>query len=152
MNWNKVKPNHTLKHPDVEPRVNQVVLPLASLMGDAKLIEATYMHVQAHHNKSASARGLSTEGYLLEIISDFYKSGTNLKPYMKDIADVYNERMSEINKYLTIDPRKVGATLRKVFRIDLNRDTDGYYIPPSERMKLDEAFARYGITNLEEKD
>src|ERR1700730_15247877 len=62
-----------LLHSDLEPRLNQILLPLLSIVPDADTRQAFRDLALRTHSVQAAERGNSLEGHIIEVLNDLLK-------------------------------------------------------------------------------
>ncbi len=140
----EVKLDATLADPKLEPRLNQIMLPLLSVIGNPELRAALR---NAAHNAQASIvaeRGLLMEAQVLEVLAELMI--TTDRPIVP-VADV---TMGLIERYgaeyeRPITNRWIGSVLRKKLNLQTYKSHGVYVIPMNERQKVEVLCGRYGV-------
>ncbi|MEY9171081.1 hypothetical protein ABIF15_002313 [Bradyrhizobium elkanii] len=140
----EVKLDATLADPKLEPRLNQIMLPLLSVIGNPELRVALR---NAAHNAQASIvaeRGLLMEAQVLEVLAELMI--TTERPIVP-VADV---TMGLIERYgaeyeRPITNRWIGSVLRKKLNLQTYKSHGVYVIPMNERQKVEVLCGRYGV-------
>lgn len=140
----EVKLDATLADPKLEPRLNQIMLPLLSVIGNPELRAALR---NAAHNAQASIvaeRGLLMEAQVLEVLAELMI--TTERPIVP-VADV---TMGLIERYgaeyeRPITNRWIGGVLRKKLNLQTYKSHGVYVIPMNERQKVEVLCGRYGV-------
>lgn len=140
----EVKLDATLADPKLEPRLNQIMLPLLSVIGNPELRAALR---NAAHNAQASIvaeRGLLMEAQVLEVLAELMI--TTDRPIVP-VADV---TMGLIERYgaeyeRPITNRWIGSILRKKLNLQTYKSHGVYVIPMNERQKVEVLCGRYGV-------
>ena len=120
----------SLADSSVEPRLNQVMLPLASVIEDGKVRETFKGFVRAYNARLIADRGLSLEATVVEAISKLTKEtpGDDWTLLVKDITervkalsgdDQGDEDDDQVN------PRRVSWRLRKRLHLDTKKTRGG---------------------------
>jgi len=127
----------------IEPRLNQVFVPLLSLVQD----EATRRDLQGlakrYNEALLTERGMDTEAQILEVIRDIQAQGSGRLP-IKDIADWFADRYGdEYERKVTA--KWIGWVIRKRLRLATQKSHGIFVIADSEKPKLDRLFDRYGV-------
>jgi hypothetical protein len=89
----------------IEPRLNQVLTPLASIIDDREMLAELREFGERYNKRIVVERGSLIEADVLQAIVDLAVEG-NFTPQMKEIADRYNSEREE-DEHITA--RKVGA-------------------------------------------
>ena len=140
----EVKLDETLVDPKIEPRLNQILLPLMSVVADDKLrSELRAMALEAQLNLVAD-RGLLVEAQVLEILAELIAGSQRPVVPVADIATGLIERYGdEYDRPIT--NRWVGSVLRKRLNIRTYKSHGVYVVPMQERSKIELLCKRYGV-------
>jgi hypothetical protein len=126
----------------IEPRLNQIFLPLLSVVSDAKDREELRALARRYHGEMVNERGMDLEAQILEVIRDLRESGRPLT--IKDITNWLVDRHGdEYERKLTT--KWIGNVIRRKLQLRPVRASSGYVIPPEELPKVDRLYERYGI-------
>lgn len=130
----------------LEPRLNQVLSPLAAVMDTDEARSALKTLAQQSHEGLASERGDSLEAQMLIILRLLAETAGASGIAVKLVADVFNRSFGKEH------PRKVSAKwIGGVIRRRLNLKTEKrhgvFVIPSTEHAKLAVLYARYAITD-----
>src|SRR6266567_3181260 len=140
----EVKLDASLADPKLEPRLNQILLPLLSVVADEGLrTELRSMALEAQHSLVAE-RGLLVEAQVLEILGELM--GASQRPVVPvgDIVGGLIERYA--NEYdRPITNRWIGGVLRKRLNIKTYKSHGVYVVPMNERSKIELLCTRYGV-------
>ncbi len=136
----KLNPNALIA--GVEPRVNQIVLPLLSLVDDEVLraeIVARLMNEQAEYMNN---RRETVEGRVLAILREAF-AATDASPVSVGvIADRFNAAYgSEYGR--PVPDKWIGHVIRKTLRLSTSKSKGVYIVPVSEKPKIDALSVRY---------
>lgn len=140
----EVKLDESLVDPSIEPRLNQILLPLMSVVADQKLrSELRAMARETQFNLVAD-RGLQVEAQFLEILAELVASSQRPVIPVADIATLLIERYGdEYDRPIT--NRWVGSILRKRLNIRTYKSHGVYVVPMQERPKIELLCKRYGV-------
>lgn len=127
----------------IEPRLNQVFVPLLSIIEDEKTRTDLKTVAQAYHRQLVSDRGMASEGQILDILAGYVERGE--MPSIKDIAFQLAEKYEgEYERKIT--PRWVGSVIRRKLHLHTERQRDGNYaIARGEGNKIEQLLIRYGL-------
>ena len=147
----EVKLDESLVDPRIEPRLNQILLPLMSVVVDDTLrSELRSMAVEAQLNLVAD-RGLLVEAQLLEILAELMAGSQRPVVPVADIAAWLIERYGdEYDRPIT--NRWVGSVLRKRLNIRTYKSHGVYVVPVQERSKIELLCKRYGVDVIADAD
>src|SRR5713101_7141860 len=141
-NFRARKPVADLADRAIEPRLNQIFLPLLSVVSDAKDREELRALARRYHGEMVNERGMDLEAQVLECIRDLRESGRPLA--IKDITSWLVDRHGdEYERKLTT--KWIGNVIRRKLQLRPVRGSAGYLIPPEELPKVDRLYERYGI-------
>jgi len=142
-NLHKQLTNPELVDRRIEPRLNQIFIPLLSIVEDKETINDLAELARNYNSQMINERGTDTEAQILEIIRDFYDSPEVNVP-VKDITSHFIERHSE-DYERKITPKWIGHLLRTKLRLFTQKSSGSFVIPSSEYSKIQRLYERYGI-------
>jgi len=125
--YGKHKIDLTLQDRTIEKRLNQVIIPLYSIIGEAKIKEEVGVFLREYNQQLIADRGEQFEAELLrtmfEILNERLDDGTiNEKLYLNDIVHRMNDGCGEKDK---VTAHKISWLLRKKLFIGNNKDRIG---------------------------
>lgn len=130
----------------LEPRLNQIIMPLLSIINDPQAKIELKEFVKEYNDQLITDRGMSLESEILEALFNCFYAGYS-EPTIKQISDTYNAGLDQKEK---LNPRKIGGILNKQLKLKSRRTRDGYIISESEnKARLLPLKRKFGI--LEEK-
>ena len=140
----EVKLDESLADPNIEPRLNQILLPLMSVVADERLrSELRSMAREAQLNLVAD-RGLQVEAQFLEILAELMVGSQRPVIPVADIATRLIERFGdEYDRPIT--NWWVGSILQKRLNIRTYTSHGVYVVPLQERPKIELLCKRYGV-------
>jgi len=142
-NYHKVVLNNEAIDSSVEDRINQIMVPLASVIKDKGGLTNLQKFIRDYDQELKNDRGMTYEAELFEIIARRAEAQDSLS--IKEIAADYN--LTHIpDKLMT--PRKAGGIIRKRLHLQTERTRDGYVVKPGQD-ELQRLKARYGLDNHE---
>jgi hypothetical protein len=123
--------NPTHQDETIEKRLNQIMLPIYSIINDQEMRDEIRSFMQEYNKKLIGERGESFDAKVLEvmfnIISDRLDDGRiNENLYVKTITDKLNEEFHDQAKKITA--HKVSWIIRKKLFLDLVKDRNGRFI------------------------
>ena len=128
----------------VEPRLNQILLPLLSLIEEPQARQDLRDLGRRMHRQVIADRGLEMEAQLLEIIRDLRASTPDTRLTLKEITQWFADRYGE--EYdRKVTTKWVGSILRKKLQLRPQKSHGVFVIPPSEVPKFDQLFEKYGL-------
>ncbi|HEX4826350.1 MAG TPA: hypothetical protein VFV19_18770 [Candidatus Polarisedimenticolaceae bacterium] len=130
----------------IEPRLNQVFVPLLSLVEDASVRAELQELARRYHGEIIAERGMDSEAQILEIIRDMLAQNAPLA--IKDISDWFSDRHGdEYERKVTA--KWIGWIIRKRLRLGTQKRHGVYVIADGSVAKLERLFDRYGINKEE---
>ena len=153
-NLNKKKPAEALVDRSIEPRLNQIFVPLLSIIEDPEAIEDLRELARRYNKEMIADRGMDMEAQILEIIRDMLSSpyGEARLP-LKDITSWFVDRHG-MDYERKVTSKWIGTIIRKKLNLKTQKSHGVYVIPLSEKPKLDRLYEKYGIgpKDFEETD
>jgi hypothetical protein len=140
----EVKLDDTLVDPTLEPRFNQILLPLLSIVQDEALrAEMRNMGRQAQLGLVAE-RGLQVEAQVLEVLIDLMSDTKHpVIPVAEVVGELIERYGDEYERPIT--NRWVGGILRKRLNISTYKSHGVFVVPVAARAKIEMMCARYGV-------
>jgi hypothetical protein len=148
---NEIMLDQTLADPSLEPRFNQILLPLLSIVDDQELREA--LRDTAHDAQSAliADRGQSVEAQVLEVLVVLMRSETGLGVSVGSITAALVERHG--GEYARpVSERWIGSILRKRLGLRAYKTGGVFVVPITQRVDIERLCVRYGIEVREPGD
>lgn len=147
-NFNKRGASESLVDRSIEPRLNQIFVPLLSIISDAQARADLQDLARRYNRELISERGMDMAAHVLEIIRDSLASdGKRLS--IKEITRWFEDRHGE-DYERKITTKWIGAVIRKKLYLKTQKSHGVYVIPQSELPKLDRLFEKYGIARDED--
>ncbi len=135
----------------IEPRLNQIFLPLLSIIEDVRAREDLRELARRYHKEMITDRGMDTEAQVLEVIRDMLASPAEPTLSVKEITSWFSDRHG--NDYeRKVTPKWIGSILRARLKLRTQKSHGVFVIPPSEYSKLPALYERYGIGSKEAED
>lgn len=132
--------NPALADPVLEPRLNQIILPLLSVTGDAAMRAAILSYVRGLQINIMSDRSTSSEGQMLAVLVELHGS----RPVaVGDVCEAFKAKHSAdydrpiTNRWIASLLRRLGLVLYKSNGVTVIAD--------GQEERLAALFARYGI-------
>lgn len=133
-----------LAGPTLEPRLNQILLPLLSIIEDPKLRDALRTAAFETQSTIVAERGLSIAAQVLEVLAHLMRdasgAGVSVGAVAKELAQRYGSQYER-----PISDRWVGGILRKRLNLRTYKSHGVFVVPISERSSVEHLCARYGI-------
>ena len=145
---NTIKLDDTLYDASLSPRLNQIVIPLLSIIDDEHLRDEVRSAVRGHDERLYAERASSMEAGILEVLAHMLSQDTHTVLALSEITDGFRNRYStEYERPIT--NRVVGSVIRKRLRLITYKRNGVYVVPPSETPKIHELCHRYGVTEAQ---
>lgn len=138
------KLDDTLVDPQLEARLNQILVPLLSVVEDEAVRERLRWMAHSAQTDLVAERGLQAEAHVLEIIIHLISTTERLFVPVADIAAALIAKYgAEYDRAIT--NRWVGGVLRRRLNLRTYKSHGNYVVPLTERSKVELLCARYGI-------
>jgi hypothetical protein len=135
----------------LEPRLNQVLAPLLSVIDDAALREAILQRAAMDQRSARANRGLSIEAHVVEAIMECMGAEPHRPLPLKSIVSTVNKRFGrEYERTLT--SRYIGSVLRSKLCVFTYKSHGIFVIPPNELGKIVVLARRYGAGGGDDRD
>jgi hypothetical protein len=139
-----VKLDESLVDPKLEPRLNQILLPLLSVVSDENLRSELRSMARETQLSLVADRGMSVDAQVLEIVADLMIGSKRSVIPLADIVSVFSERYAfEYDRPIT--NRWIGSILRKRLNIGTYKSHGVYVVPIGERSKIELLCHKYGV-------
>jgi hypothetical protein len=143
------KLDESLIDPALEPRLNQILLPLLSIVRDTEVREELRSLARETQTALVSERGLLAEAQVLEVLADLMDASERTVVSIADVAAALTDRYgSEYERPIT--NRWVGGILRKRLNLLTFKSHGIFVVPITERARINLLCTRYGI-DLEDR-
>lgn len=144
----KAKVNDTLNDPKLSPRLNQILVPLLSIIDEEVVRKDIREAVRSFDDRLYAERAVSPEASVLAILSSIYATGCTAAVPISNIADA----SAHTKNCTALSPRVVGNVLRTRLRLHTYKSHGVYVLPYTEREKVLELCIRYGVTDRKDAD
>lgn len=140
-----VKLDESLADPTLEPRLNQILLPLLSVVSDESLRSQLRSVATDAQLSLVAERGLQVEAQVLEVLVELLiGSRASVIPVADVTAKFIEQYGMEYERPIT--HRWIGSLLRKRLNIRTYKSHGVYVVPIGDRSKIELLCARYGLT------
>lgn len=141
--------NPNLSDARMEPRLNQILVPLLSIIDDTALHGELRSASAAYYRDLIAERGHSSEAKVLEIFTELASSGEKRIIPIHDITARFIEQHgAEYSRPIT--NKWIGYILRTKLRLATHKSHGIYVVSVAEVAKLDVLCERYGVAAGEE--
>ena len=143
-NRSKVRLEAGYVDPRLEPRLNQVLVPLLSVISDKTVRIEIQERAAAMQQTIVLDRGLSIEADILEALTTLISDTSRTAIAIKSIAEAVAEKhAAEYSRPIT--PKYIGSLLRRRLNVAIYKSNGSYVVPTSEWPKIKDLCRRYGI-------
>jgi len=137
-----VELRHNRINESVEPRLNQVMMPLASIIDDRAMLDDLREFAEKYNKNIVVERGMLLEAQVLQAIIDLAQANVvNTSPSMKEIAERYNEDRTD-REHITA--HKAGRVLGDRLKLE-KVNKRGVYHLVWDGPKIQKLCERYGV-------
>ena len=133
---------------EIEPRLNQIFIPLLSVIQDETMRDEIRLLARQFNKELVMNRGTAVEGQVLDIIKDILQN-PNTKLTVKDITDWFTDRYGD-EYQRKITTKWIGFVIRSKLNLKTAKSNGNYIIPPSEEPKLRILLEKYGLDTQSE--
>lgn len=128
----------------LEPRMNQILLPLLSVAPTVEAQQAILAYASRMQSSVRSDRASSTEGQLLQVIADLLGQNDKAVMPLQEIVSAFSVRFgAEYDRPIT--NRYLGGVLRSRLGLPLYKTNGVVAVSLKDRTRLQVLLARYGI-------
>ncbi|WP_271586818.1 hypothetical protein [Bradyrhizobium sp. CCBAU 53415] len=141
----EIKLDPSLVDPTLEPRINQIMLPLLSVVNDRRLQDTLRGAAKIAQDSIIAERGLLMEAQVLEVLMEQMLSSTrSVVPVAEVTSGMIRRYGAEYERPLT--NRWIGSILRKKLNLLTYKFHGVYVVPMAEREKTEMLCQRYGVS------
>lgn len=145
-NHGKRKPDAELVDRRIEPRLNQIFVPLLSVIDDESTKKDLREVARQYQQELIADRAMDAEAQILEVISDLASSDEPGRLSVGEITREFVDRHGE-DYEKKVTPRWVGTIIRRRLGLRPRKSNGAFVIPPEDLPRLALLRARYGIGN-----
>ncbi len=133
----------------IHPRLNQIVMPLFSIIKDETIREKLKAFICRYNTEMVADRGLTWESDIVfAILKLEYENANPSEATVKQIAEYVNFEIEDRNDQL--QPRKVGWYLRSKLQLKIYKTQKGFVLSfKKNRERLNLWKERFGITDAD---
>lgn len=148
-NLHKQRTVAELRDREIEPRLNQIFIPILSTIQDPKAREEVRELARAYQREIVAEREMDTEAQVLEVIRRLWDAGES-RLAIKDIANWFSDRYGEEYER-KITSKWIGGIIRKKLRLRTQKSHGVFVIPLTEKPKLDHLWGKYGVESSQKE-
>lgn len=146
--YNTRHPLEQLVNRSIEPRLNQVFVPLLSIIADPQARADMRALAERYNREMITERGMDMEAQVLQIIHDMQSSPLKPTLSVKEITSWFVDRFGEEYER-KITAKWIGSVIRKRLNLHTQKSHGVFVIPLTEEQKLTRLFEKYGIDTKE---
>lgn len=146
-NKGKIVLNPELGDSSIEPRLNQIAIPLMSTINNLEMISEIKQQFREYNERIKTDRTLDYNYQILYAICELIDSGFPT-PTIKQVTDTFNKDLESYSETLT--SKKMGFLIRKTLNMKTERTRKGFIIAKSNREKIEILRKKYDIKNVNE--
>lgn len=140
----RIRVDESLVDPALSPRLNQILVPLLSIIDDEQLQEEVRDSVKSFDQDLYAERSASAEAGILEILAEMLSEPDRASIPVSDVTAAFVGRFGQEYER-PITNRFVGGILRKRLRLSTYKSHGIYVVPVTEKPKVDQLCIRYGV-------
>lgn len=146
----KTKLDESQLDPVLEPRLNQIILPLLSIVRDEGARQELRSLARDMQKGLVVERGMQAEAQILEVLADLIENAERTVVAIADVAALLVERYGA-DYERPITNRWVGGILRKRLNVQTYKSHGVFVVPITERPKVELLCVRYGVDTSQER-
>ncbi|MHB8724048.1 MAG: hypothetical protein ACYC9Z_01560 [Casimicrobiaceae bacterium] len=140
----RIRIDESLVDPSLSPRLNQILVPLLSIIDDERLQEEVRASVKSFDQDLYAERSASAEAGVLEVLAELLGRAVPKNVPVSEVTAAFALRFGQEYER-PITNRFVGGILRKRLRLSTYKSHGIYVIPAAEKPKVDQLCIRYGV-------
>jgi len=141
----RCRPNEALVDRSIEPRLNQIFVPLLSIVDDPAVRDQLNELARRYQHDLTDERGMSSEAQVLDVINELLLLSAGPRLSVKEITDQFIERYGdEYERKVT--NKWIGGVLRKRLGLKPQRVQGRFVIPLEDLPRLNRLREKFGLT------
>jgi hypothetical protein len=140
----QIRIDESLVDPSLSPRLNQILVPLLSIIDDESLQDAVRDSVKSFDQALYAERSASAEAGVLEILAELLEKTERHNVSVSEITAAFVSRFGQEYER-PITNRFIGGILRKRLRLSTYKSHGVYVVPATETPKVSQLCIRYGV-------
>ena len=140
----RIRVDESLVDPSLSPRLNQILVPLLSIIDDERLQQEVRDSVKSFDQDLYAERSASAEAGILEILVELLQQSERQSVPVSEVTTAFALRFGQEYER-PITNRFVGGILRKRLRLSTYKSHGVYVVPATEKSKIDQLCIRYGV-------
>ena len=143
-NRGKCRPSEALVDRTIEPRLNQVFVPLLSVIEDAATRAELRAIARRYHQELVTDRSMETEAQVLEIVDELAAAPDEPRVTVKEVTARFGERYAE-DYERKVTTKWIGTIIRRRLGLKAEKRQGTFVIPVPELGKLPRLREKYGL-------
>ena len=148
-NYGKKNAIDSLVDPTLEPRINQIFVPLLSIISDPSVCAELKAVARERHREMVADRGMDIEAQVLEVIRDLQRQRSKLA--VGEITAGFISRHGQEHER-PITNKTMGNIIRRKLHIKTFKSHGVYVIPFTEFERLRRLYEKYGLVEAPTSD
>lgn len=140
----RIRVDDSLVDPSLSPRLNQILVPLLSIIDDETLREDLRDSVRSFDKHLYAERSASAEAGILEILRELLEDSQRSNIPVSEITGKFVEQYGQEYER-PITNRFIGGLLRKRLHLVTFKSHGVFVVPTGENSKVEELCIRYGL-------
>jgi hypothetical protein len=141
-----IKVDDSLVNRSVSARLNQILVPLLSIITDDSLRDEVRESLEGLDRALSAERSESREAHVLAVLSDIFATSSEPTISIASVTEAFIARYtSEYERPIT--NRFIGGIVRTRLRLQTYKSHGVYVLSRSEQSKIEELCIRYGVTD-----
>jgi len=146
-----VRINKELVDPNLSPRLNQILVPLLSIIEDDAIRKEIREAAQGLEKELRAEHSSAPEGELLVILNELMEDYSRTSIPLSEITSLFVARHgADYDRAIT--NRYIGYLLRKRLHLKTHKSHGVYVVPSTEKSKIEALCSRYGISRNSSDD
>jgi len=146
--FHRCRVNEDLVDRTIEPRLNQVFVPLLSVIDDSAIRVELRELARRYQHDLVTERGMSTEAQVMDVINELLLLSDEPRLSIKEIAQQFTERYGdEYERKVT--NKWIGGILRKRLGLKPQRVHGTFVIPLEDLPRLNRLRDKFGLATAE---
>ena len=141
-----VKAKQDLVDWGIEARINQVFVPLLSIIDDAEAREAVMQYARQQHEERLRERGATTEARIVTVLRHLFMNVSGVGVAVGDAASLFHAHYGG-DTPSPMTARLVGEVIRTKLRLQTRKSNGRFVVPLDERGKLMRLSEKYGVSD-----
>lgn len=143
-NLHKRKPVNELVDRTIEPRLNQVFVPLLSIIEDERARAEIRSLARRYHRELIADRGMEIEAHILEIIRELQAFPGRATATIRDITNLFTDRHGEEYER-RITSKWIGGIIRNRLNLKTYKSNGIYVLHLGDSARFERLYEKYGI-------